>query len=85
MLPDTIPSAYDKSGDEVANGEPIDFELVIGHNSIRYVSEDGVCRFQYSGSTLLDAAVDMTERLLKDSYFQYDADGEDEWYDEMNM
>lgn len=85
MMPDTIPSAYDESGNEVADGEPIDFELVIGRNSIRYISEDGVCRFQYSGSTLLDAAVDMTERLLKDSYFQYDTDGEDEWYDELDM
>ena len=85
MMPDMIPSAYDESGNEIADGEPIDFELVIGHNSIRYVSEDGVCRFQYSGSTLLDAAVDMMERLLKDSYYVYDDDGEDEWYNELDM
>ena len=81
MMPDTIPSAYDENGNEIADGEPIDFELVISRNSIRYISEDGVCRFQYSGSTLLDAAVDMMERLLKDSYYVYDDDGEDEWYD----
>jgi len=42
------------------------------------ISKDSVYRFQYLESTLLDSTVNMTERLLKDSYFQYDADGEDE-------
>lgn len=82
MMPDMIPSAYDESGNEVADGEPIDFELVIGRNSIRYVSDNGVCRLSASGACLLDAAVDMMEKILKESYYLYDDDGEDEWYDE---
>lgn len=82
MMPDMIPSAYDESGNEVADGEPIDFELVIGRDFIRYVSDNGVCRLSASGACLLDAAVDMMENILKESYFLYDDDGEDEWYDE---
>lgn len=35
-----------------------------------------------SGACLLDAAVDMMENILKESYYLYDDDGEDEWYDE---
>ena len=35
MLPDSIPSAYDEDNNEVADGEPMDFNLVIGRNSIR--------------------------------------------------
>ena len=82
MMPDTIPSAYDENGNEIDNGEPFDFELVIGRNSIKYIASNGICRFRSSGSTLLDAAVDMMERLLKDSYYVYDDDGEDEWYND---
>lgn len=82
MMPDMIPSAYDESGNEVADGEPIDFELVIGRDFIRYVSDNGVCRLSASGACLLDAAVDMMENILKESYYLYDDDGEDEWYDE---
>ena len=82
MMPDMIPSAYDESGNEIADGEPIDFELVIGRDFIRYVSDNGVCRLSASGACLLDAAVDMMENILKESYYLYDDDGEDEWYDE---
>lgn len=82
MLPDSIPSAYDEDGNEVNNGEPIDFNLFIGRSSIQYISDNGVCRLSASGACLLDAAVDMMENILKESYYLYDDDGEDEWYGE---
>ena len=82
MLPDSIPSAYDEDQNEVDDGESLDFNLVIGRNSIRYVSDNGVCRLSASGACLLDAAVDIMEKILKESYYLYDDDGEDEWYDE---
>lgn len=82
MLPDSILSAYDEDQNEVDDGESLDFNLVIGRNSIRYVSDNGVCRLSASGACLLDAAVDIMEKILKESYYLYDDDGEDEWYDE---
>ena len=60
----------------------MDFNHVIDRNSIRYVSDNGVCRLSASGACLLDATVDMMEKNLKESYYLYDDDGEDEWYDE---
>ena len=60
----------------------MDFNHVIGRNSIRYVSDNGVCRLSALGACLLDAAVNMMEKILKESYYLYDDDGEDEWYDE---
>lgn len=81
MLPDTIPSAYDEDGNVIDNEEPFTFELVINRNSIKYVTDNGICRLSTSGSCLLDAAVDMMEKILKESYYLYKDDGEDEWYD----
>lgn len=49
--------------------------------SIKYVTDNGICRLSASGSCLLDAAVDMMEKILKESYYLYNDDGEDEWYD----
>ena len=82
MLPDSIPSAYDEDGNEVNDGDPIDFNLFIGRSSIQYISDNGVCRLSAAGACLLDAAVNMMEKILKESYYLYDDDGEDEWYDE---
>lgn len=82
MMPDTIPSAFDEFGNAIDNDEnPYEFELVISHNSIKYIASNGICRFSTFGSCLLDAAVDMMEKILKESYYEYDDDGEDEWYD----
>ena len=74
MMHDTIPSAYDEDGNSINDDEPFIFNLDISRNTIKYIDSDGHCRLSAYGSCLLDAAVEMTEKLLKDEYFVYSED-----------
>lgn len=70
MMPDTIPSAYDESGNEMPD-DCAWFNLVMGKNAVKYVEDGGRCRLRSNGSCLLDAVVEMAEMLLKEEYFDY--------------
>ncbi len=70
MMPDFIPSAYDKDGNEMSDEYAV-FNLVMGKNAVKYVEDGGRCRLSACGSCLLDAVVEMTIILLEDGCFTY--------------
>ena len=77
LLPNSICSAYDEEGCEL-DDDGAEFYLVIYKNVVKYIEDGGRCRLSAHGACLLDAVVEIMEKLLREQYFTCP---EEEFYD----
>jgi hypothetical protein len=66
MMPSELISQWDENGNDVGADINTEFHLIILKNEIIYHNDVGMEHLTSKGACLLDAAVDMMEKLLKE-------------------
>lgn len=66
MMPSELISQWDENGNDVGADINTEFHLIILKNEIIYRNDVGMEHLTSKGACLLDAAVDMMEKLLKE-------------------
>ena len=66
MMPSELISQWDENGNDVGADINTEFHLIILKNEIIYSNDVGMEHLTSKGACLLDAAVDMMEKLLKE-------------------